>query len=171
MDEYDGENEEYDDEYKEGDDDNEGGEEFEFRPDIKAYERVGLPGLLGAVMTGNFANIQRNINNMVSDPVERFSLYVDAAARNLSSKFDGLLSSEDIVEMIEHVRNIKNVEYKNPVGYILGYIASRGGYSINEKAVENIFVNVLPVVNNMSRVTEPDVIRYARLWLITRGRG
>jgi hypothetical protein len=38
---------------------------------------------------------------------------------------------------------------------------------LDKKNVKNILKNILPKIPNDSNITEPDVIRYARLWQLT----
>ena len=66
--------------------------------------------------------------------------------------------------MLEKVDNIADIQYKNPIAYILGYLASRGGQSLRRNDVLSVINHVLPKLNNDGSVQPPDVIRYARYW-------
>lgn len=145
------------------------GDEFEFKPEVDVYERVGLPGTMisaisGTTMSGNLGELQKKINRMVQSPDDRFIIYVNAIFRKMISGDIINLSEPDLVNMLSKVKNIRNIEYKNPTAYILGYIASQGGNKKPlDKATVNKVLNILPKIDDIS-ITPPDVIRYARYW-------
>lgn len=144
-------------------------EEKTFAPSIKVFERIGLPGdissLIGSTMVGDIRDLQKRINKMVQDPTDRFIIYTDAIVRRLISSDAIRLSEDNIVDMLKKAKNnVKNVGYKNPTAYILGYIASEGGMRMTKQNVNNVLKNILPQVGDES-VSEQDVIRYARLWM------
>lgn len=147
----------------------EGEVEIEFKPSINAYERAGLPSavaaMLGTNIGGELGELEKKINRLVQDPADRFAIYVDAISRSLINRDIVKLSQDDIESMLMPIRNIKNVEHKNPTAYILGYIASQGGRSLQHQIVEKVLKVMLPSVEDSS-VKEPDVIRYARFWMI-----
>jgi hypothetical protein len=126
-------------------------EDVEYKAEAKAFERVG-GGLLGTKVDKEKKHLQ--------DPIEKFSVTVDAISRNLANYID--LNQKDIDNMIENIGLLKNIEFKNPSGYVLGYLASKGGKKIEKSIVQNIFKNALP---HTQGITEPDIIRYAKLWL------
>ena len=66
--------------------------------------------------------------------------------------------------MLTHAKIIKNVEHKNPVAYILGFLATKGGRTLDKKNVMHVINNVLPEMKGDGGVEPPDVIRYARFW-------
>ena len=91
-------------------------DEIKFKPSIKAYEHVGLStavsSMLGTIMEGNLGEIQKKINRMIQDPVDRFAIYVDAISRNLTSREIITLSQDDIINMLSPIRNIQNINIK-----------------------------------------------------------
>lgn len=146
-----------------------------YEAEVNVYERVGMSQLgellQGVSLTsGKYADLQRKINNLVQDPVERFQIYVDAAARRLTDATKAELSEEDIAEMLRRAPQLKKVDRKNAPGYVLGYLATRGGREMERKRVLDVIQNVLPDVT-WGGVQPPDVIRYSRLWAGLRKEG
>ena len=137
-----------------------------FVPSYTAYERAGLGGaaaiLDGLVLSGNMSDLQKKINRILQDPVERFAIYVDATSRRLDGNSGISISENDIVNMLTMIKNLKYVQYTNPEAYVLGFLASKGGVEIHKKNIDKIFKNALPYTNGVEKA---DVIRYARLWL------
>lgn len=127
-------------------------EEDDFQLEAKAYERLG-----GAVLLSQLTGKKKG----VEDPIERFSVQVDAISRKL--KEYGNITESDIVMMLDKANNLKNIEHKNPTAYILGFIASEKGKNITKKSADFVFKNVLPYAGE--NIEKEDVIRYARLWL------
>ena len=74
------------------------------------------------------------------------------------------MSEYDKDLIMSNIKNLDKPEYKNPLGYILGYYASK-----YDKTMEMIF-DSLDTINGMSaeypvfKINKPDIIRYARLW-------
>jgi hypothetical protein len=142
-------------------------DEIKFKPSIKAYEHVGLSAavsaMLGTIMEGNLGELQKKINKMIQNPVDRFAIYVDAISRSLTSREIINLTQDDIINMLLPIKNIKNIEHKNPTAYILGYVATEGGISLNKKNIQKVF-KILSSLEDYS-IKEPDVIRYSRFWM------
>lgn len=128
------------------------GEDDDFKAEAKAYERLG-----GAVLLSEITGKKK----MAEDPIERFSIQIDAISRSL--KEYGNISESDIVLMINKVSLVKNLEHKNPTGYVLGFLASQKGKSIDKNSVNFVFKEVLPHAGE--NIEKEDVIRYARFWL------
>lgn len=129
-----------------------------FRPEMGAFNRVGMPGAILGGMVGPDGKIDRTIQ----DPLERFQIYTDAIARNLMGQ-DVSIAENDIQKMIETAPKLKYVHFKNPNAYVTGYIASKGGNDITKKQFEYTINKVLPLLTE-GYVQPPDVLRYARLW-------
>lgn len=168
----------YDSEEEFGEYSEDEGEKYEgsFMPEAKAYERVmyNVPDVIAALqgprITGKIGDIQSKLNKISLQPQERFMLQVNAVYNSLSEK--GVISLIDgqIDIILNHIENIPNAEYKNPTAYILGYIASMDSTTtkLNRKNVENVLRNILPKLDTESSITEPDILRYARLWQLTK---
>ena len=122
-----------------------------FRPEMGAYNRAGQDDL-GEKLDYNLLN-----------PLEIFQISVDAISRKLINR-DIKISEQDITIMLEKSNKLKYVKYKNPNAYVLGYISSFSGKQINNKYFKYTIDKVLPYIEDAS-ILEPDVLRYARLWL------
>ena len=117
-----------------------------------------------------FVNVLKNIKFKDKNSTEQFYTLVDAAFNIMIQNDIDFVSDVDKQVIIDYIQKLDKPGYKNPVGYILGYYASNGGYSITEKNVDKIF-NVLNRINSLSiefpifKISKPDVIRYGRMWL------
>ena len=117
-----------------------------------------------------YVNTLRNIKFKDKNSTDQFYTLVDAAFNLMIQNEIDFVSDVDKQVVIDNIQKIDKPGYKSPVGYILGYYASGGGYSISEKNIEKIF-NSLKNINSLSieypifKITKPDVIRYARFWL------
>ncbi len=130
------------------------------RPEIGAYNRVGMAGDMIGMITGPDGKINRGM----LDPLQIFQIQVDAISRHLKDqKIKKPLDDRDIQKMIEKSIVLRHVNYKNPTAYVLGYIASNGGSRITQEQFNNSS-KLLEYVYDTS-VLEPDILRYARLWM------
>jgi hypothetical protein len=158
-----------------GDNDENEYEDGEFVAEVKAYERVmynvpeAIMAIRGQQMEGKLGKIQEKLNKISLQPKERFTLQVNAIYNALTANGSISLIEGEIDIILNHIEKIPNAEYKNPTAYILGYMASVGSThsGLDKKNVKNILKNILPKIPNDSNITEPDVIRYARLWQLT----
>lgn len=101
--------------------------------------------------------------NKKFDAKGHFKQTVNAIYNQLREERMGL-SGEDLNKLIELVDILDKPQYKNPTAYVLGYMASNGGESINKQNFNNILKTALKSVSDKS-VQSEDVLRYARLWL------
>jgi len=130
------------------------------RPEIGAYNRVGMAGDMIGIITGPDGKINREM----LDPLQIFQIQVDAVSRHLKDqKIKKPLDERDIQKMIEKSNVLPHINYKNPTAYVLGYIASNGGSRITQEQFNNSS-KLLEYVYDTS-VLEPDILRYARLWM------
>ena len=135
-----------------------------FEAEIGAFERTGMGGRLGTAMVGGLiGDLQKKMMRELSSPEDRFRVYVDAISRKLSSDETVHISNPDIDAMLDKNSQIKDIRYKNPTAYILGFLATRGGRNMDN--VSNIIRNVLPAIGDVG-VEAPDVVRYARYWVL-----
>jgi hypothetical protein len=158
-----------DPEYEYNDDFNYDDDEFITKDEVGAFDRVTMTGNTflcgGTTISGNIDELKKKIKYITQDPEEKFSCYVDAISRYLNS-LGANISQTDINIMLDKVRYIKNIDKKNPTAYILGYITSKGGKDIEKKQFKYVVDKILPLVDVKNNITEPDILRYARLWLI-----
>jgi hypothetical protein len=135
----------------------------QFREEADAYERTGPSGRLSEMISANtMGDLQRELAHR--SPEERFLISVDAISRRMASDHIANISESDITNMLTKTGHVQGLRYKNPVGYILGYLASRGGREIKHDTVMNVITKVLPKLGDEGGVAPPDVIRYARFW-------
>jgi hypothetical protein len=144
-------------------------EGYEMRPAISHFEHLGLPGIANAlkgtmIEDGKLATLHNKISQLqiMLNPVNRFIVYIDAISQNI---FSDEIKYTDINDMIEQVSKVPKIEYKNPIAYILGYVASRNKKNgqLNKSQVDKAIKLISNVEKNI--VHPPDVIRYANLWL------
>lgn len=132
-------------------------DESDFGNEAKAFERAG-GGLLQELLTGIYTtDIDMKKKDM--PPIDRFLISSDAMCRSLK------LSTADINTILTKARyEVSGIEYKNYVAFILGFLASEGGTSLEVKNVKRVIETILPQVSERAGVEPADVVRYARYW-------
>ena len=73
----------------------------------------------------------------------------------------------EIKTIVEKAKDTPNIENYNPMGWILGFIGSKGG-QIN--IISYALSVVLPITQTIEEVEYIDVIRYSRFWLSENGK-
>jgi len=73
----------------------------------------------------------------------------------------------EIKAIVEKAKDTPNIENYNPMGWILGFIGSKGG-QIN--SISYVLSVVLPITQTIEEVEYIDVIRYSRFWLSENGK-
>lgn len=167
-----------DDDYGDGDDDygdddysrNEGddGDDGEF-PNMEASfdqqmhssvadECGGLPINMG----NNMSELTKNINQLVTDPLDRFKSYLGAISHRMTEDDIFNISVKDRNDMCLKANNLDKIKYLNPTAYIIGYVVTNGGKKIDKKLLKNSFTK-LDLLTDDS-VKPADVVRYARYW-------
>lgn len=137
--------------------------EFEIMPEVNVFDRVGLPG---AVLVPQIKDIRK------STAKERFVNFMDAMARQLSNSTEEygrvILTDYDISILIDKTEKLSGIDYKNPLGYIVGYYISNGKGKIDVEKLNFIFqdriLEKLNMLQSTANMKKPDVIRYGRLW-------
>lgn len=148
----------------EGDDDFDNGPRMEATFDqlqhsSRADDCGGLPV---AVPGGKLIDLSRTINQLTTDPEERFKRHVGAIAHILTEDDIFDISIDDRNAMCRRAGRLDKVKYLNATAYILGYVITRGGKKIDNKLMQKAFAN-LRYMNDDS-VKPSDVVRYARYW-------
>ena len=148
-----------------------GFEEIEKEPryeaEVAAYERAGPGGRLNLTLIqgGTMAELQKKTLKEVSTPEERFQILVDAISRKFTVDDIFTISQNDIDNMLDAIQKTPGIKYKNPICFILGYIVSQGGRSLEVKNVKNVLKHIdVPQISE-SGIHPADVVRYGRLWL------
>jgi hypothetical protein len=139
--------------------------EPKFEAEAKAFERVGPSGKLAELLSSPTAleDIGKRGREAIS-PEDRFLINTDAMCRRLNSENIVKISQTDINNMLEKTVDIVGLRYKNYVGYILGYIASQGGKSMNAEQIKYVIKTILPQIGEEGGIAPADVVRYARYW-------
>jgi hypothetical protein len=81
---------------------------------------------------------------------------------------NSIISTSDLDSLLDNMSKLKKPEYKNATAYILGYIASNGGNSIDQNNLKKALRLITP--GKSLYLVEDDsvdcaaVIRYSRLW-------
>jgi hypothetical protein len=131
-----------------------------------SFERVGPSGKLAELISGvsTLYDMKKKTGREKISQEDRFLIFTDAIARRINDDNIATISEEDINTLLTQAKIIKNVEHKNPVAYILGFLATKGGRTLDKKNVMHVINNVLPEMKGDGGVEPPDVIRYARFW-------
>jgi hypothetical protein len=106
---------------------------------------------------------------------DRFLVSADAIERSLREQFPELgLGEDDNTVILGSTENI-DIDYKNPCGWVLGYIVSRDQsneetYNVDVDKLKYVIDNVLSYANMYGNledwgVTPPDIVRYTRYWI------
>jgi hypothetical protein len=136
-----------------GDDRDDGDEKqdnYELRAEIDAYNRVSQ-GNLNQLLSGN----------KYLTPKDRFLINTYKLCQRMTDENIYNLKKQLNV-ILEKGSELKNIEYKNHVAYVLGYIASDGGRNIKEKTIKEVIDNILPQLGDDIGIEPADIIRYAR---------
>jgi hypothetical protein len=165
--------------------------EQEFGVGYHHMEHVGRPeyedeygiGLRTEIVGGTIGEIQRKIELIGGDPLEKFVTELDILLRSRELTDIGL-DDNNKQDMRSGVDNLTFIGTKNPLLYILGYFlhdllptTDNGRLSYNLRAKLDIINTILLSNARQGRVSEPpiianrmlaDVIKYARFWQINR---
>ena len=148
--------EEYNDDYNEN-------VENMFGQERNVYERVGIRGDVNVDI--DMIGMDKKKPSQKT-PLERFIESVNAITLQILNE-KKMLSQGDLKIILETITSLNTPEYKNPTGYVLGYMASNGGFNMVGEKIFDLF-DLLEFLEDKS-VKPEDVIRYARLWLKIKG--
>lgn len=141
-----------------------GREETVYAPEVKAFERAGPSSKLSEmVSTVKLSELGKKGRDIIS-PEDRFLINTDAFCRRLNSDNIAKLTEKDINTLLEKTESVTNLRFKNYVGYVLGYIATKGGSTLEVKDVQNVIKKILPLVGEEAGIEPADVVRYSRYW-------
>lgn len=136
-------------------------QEQEFGQERNAFERVGIRNDFIDI------DIDKKKSRTQKTPIERFVENVNAIALDLMNSLN-ILTDVDIKMILESISLVDNPEYKNPTAFILGYFATNGGHKIEKKKLKKTFDIIEEEQIVDTSVSQPDIIRYCRLWLNLR---
>lgn len=139
-----------------------GGYDPDMQAELKAFERASSVNPFSELITSTVLDEKRK---KPGSPTDKF--YIKAYQTVNKINDDGVIkiTQQDMRIMADKSLNVKELQYKNAVGYILGYIVSMGGQRIDKARLKKVIDEVLPVVGEDGGVEPPDVIRYARYWI------
>jgi hypothetical protein len=153
-----------------------GRDEQQLVPGIGQYQHVAArEDYQGEIIggTGELRRWQRLVWRMDLDPVQKFSYLLDKYINQYNEIFR--LNDGDIQNIQDSVDKVSNPNYKNPIAYILGYMAITNNTINPQKldSIENIIPKVAADIVKVGQntvvvpfVTKTDVIRYARYWIL-----
>lgn len=151
-----------------GGDDAGGHDDFEYKAEAGAYERVSAGGKLAELLSGvNILNKERQRKDMT--PEDRILQAIDAIARKISDENIYKISETDINNILEKTQTIAGLQYKNPLAFILGYIATKNGteLSVRNFEIANKALAEIKKYKFEEEGVEPeDIVRYGRLWTV-----
>jgi len=161
---------EYEDPNRSGGDDDFGGYDSDNGPVMEAtFDQLknssradDCGGLPVVVIGGKLGDLSKTINQLTTDPEERFKRHVGAIAHNMTEDNHFDISIDDRNTMCRHASNLDKVKYLNATAYILGYVITHGGKKIDEKIMQKVFEKLRYLTDDS--VKPPDVVRYARYW-------
>ncbi len=132
-------------------------EENQFQNEYNVYGRVG--GYLQNDILGELGTGEADID--MRDPVPRFRSFTKIVAQDMTKQGIISLQRRDIQYILDQIQYISHVKYKNPTAYVLGFWVARDG-SIDKKKFQKLS---LSLSNLDYPIKQPDVIRYANMWI------
>ena len=98
----------------------------------------------------------------VSDPTENFVNRILGVCDQFEGK--NFLKSGECEKIIDPIKSLPRIEFKNATTYVLGYIASKGGREITRETIANATKAVRSIETFKELITVDDIIRYAYYW-------
>lgn len=131
--------------------------------EANAFERTGPSGVLAELLSSGTNELRKKGSKDVVSIEDTFLKTVDAVSRRLGEDNLVKITKDDIESMLLKSQEIKGLKYKNPIAYILGYLASKGGRELEKANVLFVINKVLPEISE-GGIEPADVVRYARFW-------
>lgn len=125
-------------------------EETEYKAEMKAYERTG------------FMYTKTTSLKNVAKPSDAFKMRLTHVFDTKRSILTGLTKT-DFENMVEAVWLIENIEFKNPVAYMLGYYVVVAN-KVNAKRLK-IASDALEQIAPQGEIAPVDILRYAFYWI------
>jgi hypothetical protein len=135
-----------------------------FEDSFKDVERTGMRGIDIDVYLNEFSLKQ---TKLFRSDIESFIINTNSIAREMVD--NNILNNNDLENILENIKNLDKPNLKNPSAYILGYIASNGGRNLDienyKKALNIIKRKKTKYSLEDTSVLQPDIVRYARIWI------
>lgn len=129
---------------------------------------------LQRVGVGNYQDLDNYINEIGGKQNKLFKSDIEVfvhSVYNVGKELidNNILSSTNLDVLLNSMSKLNKPQYKNATAYILGYIASNGGYDITKektkKALGLIRFNKKDIYTVQDKSIDcASIIRYARLW-------
>ncbi len=131
----------------------------------------GLENEVGAANRAEFFLPQMTMYEIQTDPVKRFKVGVIQTVNQLVKQeiflkvLIGFGDLERLIDMVDIMRD-RNLhpEYKNPLGYVLGFMLIKQQQRISESALQTIKKKIPELQGGVRLVRLEDVLRYGFLW-------
>ena len=119
--------------------------------DFKAFERTGF---IHHLLTSDYQTGMTDSQRFA----KRLNVY-------LQQYREDLFTDSQITFLLDKIETIKDIRFKNPLAYALGYFI----VDINRAGIKyintNKFKKIKKQVNEQNEIVSlPDIIRYARMW-------
>ena len=137
-------------------------EDFEFREEKNAGERAGA----GHTYIDT-DEVEKDVR--LKTPLELFITNIRQISNDIiNNKYlsPKIFNKSDLELILKSIYLFDKPEYKNPLCFIFGYIATEGGSVINEKKLYELYNNI-ETVDSTGNIQPPDIIRYCTLWINT----
>lgn len=139
-------------------------QENQFQLEFKAFERMGREEDKTVADIAAEAGVifqPHQKGKIIRDPIQKFYVYVNASALKLINEgYIPFVQKSDVRTILEKIRFIKNIQYKNPDAFVLGYAVVKSG-SLNLRHFDLVCAKISELDPPLKRT---DVLRYARLW-------
>ena len=145
--------------------------EQRFEDNFVDFERVGLgvdhPLLMNTKLGGmkdknNLAKMQERFFKIYASDDEKFAHILEAVYYYYTDLLSPELGREDLINMLDAIYEFKNIYFKNPTCYLLGYyIVDQTSASIDRHKLKLI----LELIKTNPDISDIDIIRYCRLWI------
>lgn len=115
-----------------------------------------------------FSTAMRDVKFKYKTPDERFKTLVEAMIDKFRNEDIAGFTNDDVEKIFEFIELVNKPGYKNATAFILGYLFWKNGMTARafngiKKILNNKLYKLIVTTYPMHKVSEADVIRYARL--------
>lgn len=130
----------------------------EFELEYNAYDRIAyLEHDVLSELNIHGIDTQFRKKDIIYDPIKRFTVYVIITAKKIFPN----INSRNLSLMVEQIKHIKHIQYKNPHGYVIGfYITSKGNIDKEKFTDVQKQIKLLDI-----KISTVDIIRYCNMCL------
>lgn len=124
-------------------------EEQTFMDEYGVFERAGF---------GSVVDIR------TAGPYEKLKKYITLAADFLNNEVGVTVTNTVLEDISKSIEKVERPEDINPMGFLLGFLASNGGNNITKDSFNRVSKNLGDLGKH--QINPPDLLRYARYWLL-----